>query len=98
MADKSKARLPDSKFMDREPKSCIFKLTRVEAIFDLPLAEKKAKLSFGHKITKAKDLKGKMFSKYHSSWSHSTNNCVVLRDVIQKLINEKKLQFRKKRL
>ncbi|CAL9001577.1 unnamed protein product [Prunus brigantina] len=37
-----------------------------------------------------------MFCKYHSSWSHNTNNYVVLRDVIQKLIDEKKLQFPEK--
>ncbi|BFG20591.1 hypothetical protein CerSpe_068650 [Prunus speciosa] len=60
------------------------------------LAEKKVKLSFGHKIPKPDELKGKTFCKYHSSWSHNTNNCVVLRDVIQKLIDEKKLQFPEK--
>ncbi|CAL9024703.1 unnamed protein product [Prunus brigantina] len=54
------------------------------------------KLSFGHKIPKPEELKGKTLCKYHSSLSHNTNNCVVLRDVIQKLINEKKLQFSEK--
>ncbi|CAL9005462.1 unnamed protein product, partial [Prunus brigantina] len=53
-------------------------------------------LSFGHKIPKPEELKGKTFCKYHSSWSHNTNNCVVLRDVIQKLIDEKKLKFPEK--
>ncbi|CAL2239605.1 unnamed protein product [Prunus armeniaca] len=58
--------------------------------------DKPVKLSFGHKIPKPEELKGKTFCKYHSSWSHNTNNCVVLQDVIQKLIDEKKLQFPEK--
>ncbi|CAL9018937.1 unnamed protein product, partial [Prunus brigantina] len=87
---------PDAKFTTRETKAYTFDLTRAEAIFDLLLSEKKVKLSFGHKIPKPEELKGKKFCKYHSSWSHNTNNCVVLRDVIQKLIDEKKLQFPEK--
>ncbi|XP_016652443.1 PREDICTED: uncharacterized protein LOC107881902 [Prunus mume] len=71
-ADNSCTKIPDSKFATRETKAYTFDLTRAEAIFDLLLTEK--------------ELKGKMFCKYHSSWSHNTNNCVVLQDVIQKLI------------
>ncbi|CAL8988544.1 unnamed protein product [Prunus brigantina] len=61
-------------------KAYTFDLTRAEAIFDLLFSEKKVKLSFGHKIPKPEELKGKTFCKYHSSWSHNTNNFVVLRD------------------
>ncbi|CAL8136212.1 unnamed protein product [Prunus armeniaca] len=88
--------IPDAKFATRETKAYTFDLTRAEAIFDLLLTEKKVKLSFGHKIPKPEELKGKTLCKYHNSWSHNTNNCVVLRDVIQKLIDEKKLQFPEK--
>ncbi|CAL2247484.1 unnamed protein product [Prunus armeniaca] len=88
--------IPDAKFATRETKAYTFDLTRAEAIFDLLLTEKKVKLSFGHKIPKPEELKGKTLCKYHNSWSHNTNNCVVLRDVIQKLIDEKKLQFSEK--
>ncbi|KAL6286534.1 hypothetical protein ACE6H2_010924 [Prunus campanulata] len=95
-ADNSRTKIPDAKFAAREMKAYTFDLMRVEAIFDLLLTEKKVKLCFGHKIPKAEELKGKTFCKYHSSWSHSTNNCIVLRDVIQKLIDEKKLQFAEK--
>ncbi|CAL9021146.1 unnamed protein product, partial [Prunus brigantina] len=90
-ADNSRTKIPDAKFATREAKAYTFDLTRAEAIFDLLLSEKKVKLSFGHKIPKPEELKGKTFRKYHSSWSHNTNNCVVLRDVIQKLIDENKL-------
>ncbi|CAB4286514.1 unnamed protein product [Prunus armeniaca] len=83
-------------FASRETKAYTFDLTRAESIFDLLLTEKKVKLSFGHKIPNPEELKGKTFCKYDSSWSHNTNNCVVLRDVIQKLIDEKKLQFSEK--
>ncbi|CAL9021211.1 unnamed protein product, partial [Prunus brigantina] len=95
-ADNSRTKIPDAKFATRETKAYTFDLTRAEAIFDLLLTEKKVKLSFGHKIPKPEELKGKTFCKYHSSWSHNTNNCVVLRDVIQKLIDENKLQFPEK--
>ncbi|CAL9000943.1 unnamed protein product [Prunus brigantina] len=94
--DNSRTKVPDAKFATRETKAYTFDLTRAEAIFDLLLTEKKVKLSFGHKIPKPEELKGKTFCKYHSSWSHNTNNCVVLRDVIQKLIDENKLQFPEK--
>ncbi|BFG25201.1 hypothetical protein CerSpe_114750 [Prunus speciosa] len=94
--DNSRTKIPDAKFATRETKAYTFDLTRAEAIFDLLLAEKLVKMSFGHKIPKPDELKGKTFCKYHSSWSHNTNNCVVLRDVIQKLIDEKKLQFPEK--
>ncbi|CAL9024361.1 unnamed protein product, partial [Prunus brigantina] len=94
--DNSHTKIPDAKFAARETKAYTFDLTRAEAIFDLLLTEKKVKLSFGHKIPKPEELKGKTFCKYHSSWSHNTNNCVVLRDVIQKLIDENKLQFPEK--
>ncbi|CAL8993399.1 unnamed protein product [Prunus brigantina] len=89
--DNSRTKIPDAKFATRETKAYTFDLTRAEAIFDLLLSEKKVKLSFGQKIPKPEELKGKTFCKYHSSWSHNTNNCVVLRDVIQKLIDENKL-------
>ncbi|CAL8085528.1 unnamed protein product [Prunus armeniaca] len=92
----SRTKIPDAKFATRETKAYTFDLTRAGAIFDLLLTEKKVKLSFGHKISKPEELKGKTFCKYHSSWSHNTNNCVVLRDIIQKLIDEKKLQFPEK--
>ncbi|CAL2238991.1 unnamed protein product [Prunus armeniaca] len=95
-ADNSRTKIPDAKFATREMKAYTFDLTRAEAIFDLLLTEKKVKLSFGHKILKPEVLKGKTFCKWHSSWFHNTNNFVVLRDVIQKLIDEKKLQFPEK--
>ncbi|CAL2240746.1 unnamed protein product [Prunus armeniaca] len=95
-ADNSRTKIPDAKFATQEMKTYTFDLTRVEAIFDLLVTEKKVKLSFGQKISKPEELKGKTFCKYHSSWSHNTNNYVVLRDVIQKLIDEKKLQFSEK--
>ncbi|CAL9019055.1 unnamed protein product [Prunus brigantina] len=96
-ADNSHTKVPDAKFAARETKAYTFDLTRAEAIFDLLLTEKKVKLSFGHKIPKPEELKGKTFCKYHSSWSHNTNSCVVLRDVIQKLIDENKIQFPEKK-
>ncbi|CAL8162372.1 unnamed protein product [Prunus armeniaca] len=65
-ADNSRTKIPDAKFATRETKAYTFDLTRAKAIFDLLLTEKKAKLSFGHKISKPEELKGKTFCKYHN--------------------------------
>ncbi|CAL9020639.1 unnamed protein product [Prunus brigantina] len=66
-ADNSRTKILDAKFVTRETKAYTFDLTKAEAIFDLLLSEKKVKLSFGHKIPKPEELKGKTFCKYHSS-------------------------------
>ncbi|CAL2277863.1 unnamed protein product [Prunus armeniaca] len=36
-----------------------------------------------HKLPKPEELKGRQYCKWHNSWNHSTNSCVVFRDVIQ---------------
>lgn len=47
------------------------------------LTAKIIKLWPGHNIPKAKDLKGKVYCKYHNYGKHATNNCVLFRDAIQ---------------
>lgn len=37
--------------------------------------------------------KRKVFCKIHNSWRHSTNNCIIFRDVIHDLIKQGKLKF-----
>lgn len=62
-------------------------------IFDQLLAEKLIQLYFGHILPKAEDVRGKTFCKYHNSWKHTTNNCVIFRDMIQDLIDAGTLKF-----
>ncbi|MDD0193465.1 hypothetical protein PSY30_23450, partial [Shigella flexneri] len=67
-----------------------------DLIFDQLLAAKLIKLSFEHVLPSVEQMKGKVFCKFHNSWRHSTNNCVVFRDVVQDLIDQGKLKFPEK--
>ena len=75
-----------------------FDITKADAIFDQLLLAKIIKLRPGHNIPKAEELKGKMYCKYHNSNKHTTNNCVVFRDVIQSWIDNGKLKFPEKKM
>ena len=77
-------------------KAYTFDLTLVDQIFDALYAEKLIRLDNGHKMLKAEDLKGKEFCKWHSSWHHYTNSCVVFRNMIQESIDKGILKFSNK--
>lgn len=47
----------------------------------------------GHKIPLTKEMKGKKYFKWHNRWSHTTNNYLVFRNVIQKSIIKDRLKF-----
>ena len=51
------------------------------------------KLPKGVKIPSLDELKGKVYCKWHNSWSHSTKNCIVFRDKIQEQIWKGSLKF-----
>lgn len=42
----------------------------------------------GHKIPKEEEIKGKPYCKWHDKWTHSTNNCVNLRNLIQDYLDK----------
>ena len=67
-------------------------------IFDALYTEKLIQLDNGHQVPKAEDLKGKEFCKLHSSWRHSTNNCIVFQNVIQESIDKGLLKFVEKQM
>ena len=75
-----------------------FDITKADAIFDQLLLAKIIKLRPGHNIPKAEELKGRIYCKYHDSSKHTTNNCVVFRDTIQKWIDDGKLKFPEKKM
>ncbi|KAM1195624.1 hypothetical protein ACFX2J_022083 [Malus domestica] len=60
-----------------------FDITKADTIFDQLLSAKIIKRWPKHNIPKAKELKGKIYCKYHNSSKHTTNNCVVFRDNVQ---------------
>ncbi|XP_024190631.1 uncharacterized protein LOC112194648 [Rosa chinensis] len=69
-----------------------FYIPKADIIFD-QLAEKVIKLPNGHVIPKADEIRNKSYCKFHNSWKHSTNNCVVYHDPLQDLIERGKLKF-----
>ncbi|XP_059638807.1 uncharacterized protein LOC132281087 [Cornus florida] len=77
-------------------KNYSFDLSKTDQIFDHLMADKMIFLPKGHRIPSASDLKGKKYCKYHNSWNHATNDCIVLRGVLQKAINECTLKFPEK--
>ena len=75
------------------PRTYTFDIRKADLIFDQLLAAKLIKLSVGHVIPPVEQMKGKLFCKFHNSWKHSTNNCVIFRDIVQDLIDQGKLKF-----
>ncbi|RYR04161.1 hypothetical protein Ahy_B06g083750 [Arachis hypogaea] len=62
-------------------------------IFDALFRDKQLALSEDNSLFSIKDLKEKPYCKIHQATSHSTNNCVCFRDLIQKGIIEGRLKF-----
>ncbi|KAH7840241.1 hypothetical protein Vadar_014620 [Vaccinium darrowii] len=80
----------------KAPRAYSFDITKVEVIFDQLVADKMIKFPLGHKLPSPEELKGKKHYKYHNSWSHSTNNCMVLRNDIQDKIERGEFKFEAK--
>jgi len=55
-----------------------FDITKTDEIFDRLLKDGQFKLEDGHVLSSAEEVMGKKDSKWHNSWSHTTNNCVTL--------------------
>lgn len=80
----------------RPTRAYTFDFSKVEAIFDQLLAAKLFKLPFGNKIPTLEELKGREYCKYHNSWNHTTNNCIVFRNDIQDKIERGEFKFPEK--
>ncbi|CAL9024631.1 unnamed protein product [Prunus brigantina] len=50
----------------------------MDALFDEMLLQKA--IETPHRLPKPEELKGKQYCRWHNSWNHSTNSCVVFRD------------------
>ncbi|XP_020418013.1 uncharacterized protein LOC109948720 [Prunus persica] len=71
-----------------------FDLTQVYALFDEMLLQKA--IETPHRLPKPEELKGKQYCRWHNFWNHSTNSCVVFRDVIQEGITAGRLKLAEK--
>ena len=70
-----------------------FDVTKAEIIFDQLNFDKMVNLPPGHKIPSKDELKGKEYCKYHNSWGHSTNKCLVFRNDIQDRLDKGEFKF-----
>ena len=68
-----------------------FDVTKAEQIFDLLLKEKQLKLPENHKLPTAQELQGRLYCKWHHSFTHATGECKELRRQIQSAIEQGRL-------
>ena len=68
-----------------------FDVAKAEQIFDLLLKEKQLKLPENHKQPTAQELQGRLYCKWHHSFTHATNDCKELRRQIQSAIEQGRL-------
>ncbi|XP_016646933.1 PREDICTED: uncharacterized protein LOC107880246 [Prunus mume] len=71
-----------------------FDLTKVDALFDEILMQNA--IETPHRMPKTEELKGRQYCRWHNSWNHSTNSCVVFRDAIQEGIAAGRLKLAEK--
>lgn len=70
-----------------------FDITQQEAIFDHLNADGRIKFRKGYKPPSPPEMAGKEYCKYHSSWTHSTNACIVFLNFIQAALDRGDLQI-----
>lgn len=70
-----------------------FDVTQQEAIFDHLNADGRIRFRKGYKPPTSADLVGKEYCKFHCSWTHSTNACIVFRNLIQAALDRGDLQI-----
>ncbi|CAL2229237.1 unnamed protein product [Prunus armeniaca] len=68
-----------------------FDLTKVDALFDEMLLHKA--IVTPHRLSKPEELNDRQYCRWHNSWNHSTNSCVVFMDVIQEGITVGRLKL-----
>ena len=70
-----------------------FDITKSDKLFDFLLEKGQIKLPANHVILPPDQLKNKKFCKFHNTTSHSTNECRIFQQHIQRAIQQEKLKF-----
>ena len=70
-----------------------FDVTKSDKLFDFLLEKGHIKLPDNHVMLPPDQLKNNKFCKFHNATSHSTNECRVFRQHIQKAIQQGRLKF-----
>ena len=74
-------------------KSYDFDVTKSNKLFDVLLEKGQIKLLDNHVMLPPDQLKNKKFCKFHNATSHSTNECRIFRQHIQRAIQQGRLKF-----
>ncbi|CAI9089797.1 OLC1v1024432C1 [Oldenlandia corymbosa var. corymbosa] len=69
-----------------------FDITQQEAIFDDMMKTGHVRYKKGYWPLEPSEIAGKTYCKYHISWTHCTNDCVVFCNYLQKMIDEGKIK------
>ena len=70
-----------------------FDVTKSDKLLDFLLEKGQIKLPANHVILPPDQLKNKKFCKFHNTTSHSTNECRVFRQHIQRAIQQGRIKF-----
>ena len=70
-----------------------FDVTKSDKLFDFLLEKGQIKLPDGHVMLPPDQLKNKKFCKFYNATSHSTNECRIFRQHIQRAIQQGRLKF-----
>ena len=70
-----------------------FNVTKSDKLFDFLLEKGQIKLPDNHVMMPRDQLKNKKFYKFHNATSHSTNECRIFRQHIQRAIQQGRLKF-----
>ena len=70
-----------------------FDVTKSDKLFDFLLEKGRIKLADNHVMLPPDQLKNKKFCKFHNATSHSTNECRIFQQHIQRAIQQGRLKF-----
>ncbi|GLU07026.1 hypothetical protein SLE2022_240060 [Rubroshorea leprosula] len=84
------------RYVGEAGKQYTFDISKTNEIFDHLKKSGLIKLPPGHKIPMAGEIGNREYCKYHNSWKHSTNDCVIFWNVLQEKIDKGILRFPEK--
>ncbi|GKV50000.1 hypothetical protein SLEP1_g56718 [Rubroshorea leprosula] len=82
------------RYVGEAGKQYTFDLSKASDIFDHLKKSGLIKLPPpGHKIPTTVEIRARDYCKFHNSWKHSTNNCLIFRNILQEKIDKGILKF-----
>ncbi|GKV04390.1 hypothetical protein SLEP1_g16548 [Rubroshorea leprosula] len=81
------------RYVGEAGKQYTFDVSKASDIFDHLKESGLIKLPPGHQIPTATEIGARDYCKFHNSWKHSTDNCLIFRNVLQEKIDKGILKF-----